>query len=461
MWIERRRHALQRHPAIGLGAVVVLLLVATLLKLAMPSLPTLSLFFPPVLIGAFLGGRATGLLSLIGGALITAYFVYNPPPPLSFHWQTVSIVVFIAVGGLIIFVLKVLDDAILRLHREQSKLELVLKSAHAAIWEFNGTDAVKWNKNFVDLLGLPPGSAPPDRAQFLDMVHPQDRPKLEEAYRLITLGMPPAPHDDFRIRRSDGTWVWFDNHRVCLQSSPPSYMGLVIDITERKNSEEQISFLLQELAHRSKNQFAVISTIAKDVYQQAGSGEDFHREFQLRMTGLARSQDLVVLGGAQSTSLLALLQSQAGIFGAEGRIATSGPVILVAETAAQYLAIAFYELITNSIKYGALATENRKISLAWKVNGGGAHITLQWREPMDTRSTSAKTNSAQPGFGTKVLNTLTAQALGGTARFLKSGTCIEWTLVAPLGESLRLASPEEQAGYATVDGKNIRIGDEP
>jgi two-component sensor histidine kinase len=207
---------------------------------------------------------------------------------------------------------------------------------------------------------------------------------------------------------------------------------LTIDVTEQKAAQEEIKFLLRELIHRSKNQFAVLNSIAKDVYRQAGSEEDFAHQFQLRMISLAKSQDLAVQGSIQRVELASLMLSQAEIFGAGPRIDISGPPVEADETAAQYLSIAFYELITNSIKYGALATENKKIHFSWSLADDQDSIEIAWQEELDGPRQVWPLESADSGFGMKVLRFLAARAIAGTSDLSIGDDRLVWKLIAPL-----------------------------
>ena len=101
------------------------------------------------------------------------------------------------------------------------------------------------------------------------MVHPEDREKMREARRLMDSGLEPRARDEFRLTRPDGKMLWLENHRTSDPAQKGFYIGIIHDITQRKNAEERVDLVLNELAHRIKNQYAVIIKIAKDTYQQA------------------------------------------------------------------------------------------------------------------------------------------------------------------------------------------------
>ncbi len=415
MWIATRGRWLDRKPVAGVAAVCALMAAAVVLKLLLPNLPTLAIFIPVVLMGTFLGGRWVGVFSLALGTVACAWFVYNPPPPSTVVTQTVSVLVFIVVGLCILFIIDLLDDTIRKLERERlelrlerAKLQLSLKAGHAATWNLS-RQVMHWDRNFYDLVGLPHSTAAPGEAQFFAMVHDDDRPKMMAARKLMATGQVPPANDEYRLKRPDGRWIWLINHRV--QVDPENYVGLTIDITDRKAAEEKVQFLFRELVHRSRNQFAVINSIAREVYKQSGSIADFERQFRHRMVGLARSQEVV--GASEDNQLSALVAAQADIFGLSSRIDISGVAVNVSETGAQYLAIAIYELITNSIKYGAFTAGDARISMSWKVKGHT--LELLWDEqvtasgeprPLPARvSVHACSRSSRPRLWTEARTT--------------------------------------------------------
>ncbi|KAB2870929.1 MAG: HAMP domain-containing protein [Bauldia sp.] len=66
---------------------------------------------------------------------------------------------------------------------------------------------------------------------------------------------------------------------------------------DRRAAENEIRFLMREVAHRSKNQLTVVSSIAKQTARHARTFAAFQDSFQKRVQGLARSTDLLIAGG--------------------------------------------------------------------------------------------------------------------------------------------------------------------
>ena len=85
------------------------------------------------------------------------------------------------------------------------------------------------------------------------------------------------------------------------------------DITEAKEAEEQIKLLMHEVNHRSKNLFAVVQAVTR----QMGSGEEaraFAARLSERLAALAQSYDLLVKSEWRGVNIADLVHSQLGHF---------------------------------------------------------------------------------------------------------------------------------------------------
>ena len=118
-------------------------------------------------------------------------------------------------------------------------------------------------------------------------------------------------------------------------------------------------------------------------------------------------------------------------FGARDQVQFSGPSVVLAASATQYLGIAFHELATNSANHGALARSTGKLIFTWHVglvSGSTPQLTLVWKET----GYAVETTPVRKGFGTVVLERVTPQAVSGSGS-LDYSDGLTWTLVAPLG----------------------------
>jgi len=120
----------------------------------------------------------------------------------------------------------------------------------------------------------------------------------------------------------------------------------------------------------------------------------------------------------------------------------NGPEVLLRAEAGQVMAMVLHELATNAAKYGALSTQNGRVSIKWGQRSNGhsrSHLVLEWRE-VDGPTVVAPENS---GFGTHTIRDLIPYELGGA---------VDLSL-APEGAHCRLELP---ADWLSNDGGPVR-----
>lgn len=180
---------------------------------------------------------------------------------------------------------------------------------------------------------------------------------------------------------------------------------------DRQTAESEIRFLMREVAHRSKNQLTVVSSIAKQTARYARTFAGFQDAFQKRVHGLARSTDLLIAGGVAGVELRELVEAQIEPFAPSdgARVEITGPSFRLSNQAAQTLGLALHELSTNASKYGAFATPQGSLSVSWDVDD--QCLNLAWRERVPRLR---RRNPATRGFGTEVIERMLGGALGAT-----------------------------------------------
>lgn len=197
---------------------------------------------------------------------------------------------------------------------------------------------------------------------------------------------------------------------------------------DRQAAENEIRFLMREVAHRSKNQLTVVSSIAKQTARHARTFAAFQDAFQERVQGLARSTDLLVAGGVAGVELRALVEAQIGPFAPRdgGRVKIDGPSFRLSNQAAQTLGLALHELATNAAKYGAFASPEGRLAVSWKRSRDS--LEFAWREsvPRLRRRGEAR------GFGTEVIERMLGGALDARIERALNSDGLECRFVMPL-----------------------------
>lgn len=208
---------------------------------------------------------------------------------------------------------------------------------------------------------------------------------------------------------------------------------IIRDIRDRKSADAHVQLLMRELAHRSKNQIAVIQAIANRTSLDAETVEDFASSFGQRLRALAASYDLLIDQNWKGVRLGDLVRKQLQIFVQEDRanLDTQGPVVDLPATAAEALGLALHELATNSVKYGAWSKPMGKVTVAWDIAtdaDGATMLQLTWAE---TGGPLVK-SPVRKGFGSIVIEKMVASSLNGSAKIDFAPGGIKWHLLCPV-----------------------------
>ena len=282
---------------------------------------------------------------------------------------------------------------------------------------------------------------------FADLIHPDDRSEnLAFSRRLAQQELANFEIENRYIAK-DGRTVWVHKHASLVRGSagkPTKMIALITDITERKRQEEQISLLMREVNHRSKNILTLVQAIARQT--AASQPADFLRRFDERVRALAASQDLLVKSEWTGADLAQLIRSQLAHFkdSVDARIALNGPNLFVTAPAAQALGMALHELSTNAGKYGALSNANGRIRVDWTLERGGSEdmFVMSWRE----RGGPPVQEPEIKGFGTTVICRMAERSLGAKVELLYERDGVSWQLKCPANEVVdRMRSPAVQS----------------
>ena len=129
------------------------------------------------------------------------------------------------------------------------RLALALQAGQIGTWHWDLlTGVVDRDSSMDQLLGIEPRSAVPSYEEYLERVHPDDRARLDQAFREALLAQTPHAAAEHRIVRPDGVirWVEAKAHlSFAGDGSPTQLVGIVMDITERRRSEEAREAALQ------------------------------------------------------------------------------------------------------------------------------------------------------------------------------------------------------------------------
>lgn len=212
---------------------------------------------------------------------------------------------------------------------------------------------------------------------------------------------------------------------------------------QRQIAERDNRFLMRELAHRSKNQMAVIAAMAKQTARGTTDLPTYVQALERRIMGLARSTDLLLAHGRAGVMLADLVEEQLSPFRpADARDEIGGPDLRINPQGAQILGMALHELATNATRYGAFADPEGSLSLTWEVRPD--ELRMRWRETLGDRLIYGD----RSGFGTIVLRTMVGGALGAQVERVVHEDGVEWSFAVPLSAldpEFAAIRPDEEA----------------
>jgi PAS domain S-box-containing protein len=205
--------------------------------------------------------------------------------------------------------------------------------------------------------------------------------------------------------RPDGTRVPFIPYPTPLHDESGQLVGAVnmlVEITERKRTEEQQALLVRELHHRVKNTLATVQAIMGSTARSSETIEDFKNALIGRIGSLAKTH-LLLTDEGNTTTFADILHSELDAFddGSGDRVRLSGPRIDVPLRLAVSLGMAIHELTTNAAKYGALSVFGGKVDVTWTVviDATRRSLNFDWVESGGPPVTAP----TRQGFGSRLL----------------------------------------------------------
>jgi PAS domain S-box-containing protein len=128
------------------------------------------------------------------------------------------------------------------------RLDEVEATAQLGSWSWDiEADVVSWSDELYRIYGLAPQSMPMSYGSFLELVHPDDRPALEEAVQRCYLEGEPYV-ENHRVMLPDGRLRWHQGRgRVVMSDGRPVRMfGTGQDVTDRVLGDQALRQSLEE-----------------------------------------------------------------------------------------------------------------------------------------------------------------------------------------------------------------------
>ena len=288
-----------------------------------------------------------------------------------------------------------------RLADRERHLSLALKASHMAAWHLelsSGTLVVEGG----DLLPELANSESHLEALFAAMT-PSAVFQLTRLIHASRHQMAPIDFEFELLGRNQPMWLSMHGRHVpSTQSDSSRVFGVICDITGRKLIDERRNLLVGEIARRGKNLLAVVQAIASITITGEGDPLEASGKFQERLATLGRSHSLLTEKDWYGVPLDEIVKLEFGKFA--DRASIDIVAVTLNPSAAQNCALVFHELITNTVKYGALSLKSGRVTVRGyrvKLNDEDC-IQIEWIE----EGGPAVTQPKRQGFGSILLHRL-------------------------------------------------------
>jgi PAS domain S-box-containing protein len=160
------------------------------------------------------------------------------------------------------------------LRESEARLQRAQQVAHFGWWERNfTTNRVTLSDEVCRIFGVQPVDLPEWHARWLNLIHPDDRPKAADATEAALVPGGPRYDVEYRVLRPDGTQgivhsqgdvTWDESGRPLRQ------FGVLQDITELRRTEEELG--------ESEERFRTLIQFSFDVYWETDAQHRFVRQ---------------------------------------------------------------------------------------------------------------------------------------------------------------------------------------
>lgn len=178
---------------------------------------------------------------------------------------------------------------------------------------------------------------------------------------------------------NDEECCWLCNYHPVhdQEGSLVAVSGAVVDITARRRTENSARRLSQEVDHRAQNALSVVRGLLR--LTAADAPDDVPalvEELEGRIGAMSRAHDVLSRENWMGADLGEVVVRELAAH--PGRMEASGPSLRLTAEAAQPLALALHELVSNALRHGALSRPGGRVSLDWTRTAQGAE--LRWVE---------------------------------------------------------------------------------
>ena len=321
------------------------------------------------------------------------------------------------------------------LRESEARLQLAIDAGGLAVWEIDlATNSVTASAGLNRLYGFPEDARP-----TIDEY--QSRYASGELERLNAVGAAAIARGETGLEAEvkhvwpDGTEKWLliraNAAPLTPRGSGPRAIGVVVDVTDRKEAELRQQMLMHELSHRIKNILAMVSAIASQTLRSPEAAGE-RAAFLERLRALSAAHDVLTQTNWTAASLASVVGAATASL-PHDRLHVNGPPVILSPKQALSMAVAVNELITNASKYGSLSSDNGTVRISW--NTGSASELVHWEWIEDGGPPVAP--PTRKGFGTYLIERVLGADFDGAVVLTYEASGLRCVLTTGAGQRRR------------------------
>lgn len=270
-------------------------------------------------------------------------------------------------------------------------------------------------------------------SSYADALHPDDVARTLDAWgRSVATG---EPYDIVhRVRHLDGEHRWIRSRAYPRRDDEGAivrWYGSTEDIHQEKTAQDRLTLMVLELNHRVKNNLVTVQSIMVQTLRGFPGSAEALEALQRRISALASAHDILTREQWEGAGIGEVAHGVLdALSGARDRVSVAGPRIRLRPNVALSLSMAFHELGTNALKYGALSQPPGRVELQWSLQPGAGDLLIEWRE---VGGPPVQAPTAR-GFGSRLLERAVPAELNGQVQMEFAPDGLRCSIRAPMAQ---------------------------
>jgi PAS domain S-box-containing protein len=298
------------------------------------------------------------------------------------------------------------------LRASERRLRAVLETDVVGVLFLDASGALMdSNEAFLRMTGYSREDVRSRRLTWRGMTPPEWMAASEAQMRELEATGRLGPYEkEYLLQDGSRSWMMLAGRRL----DESTIVKFCMDISDRKRAEMERELLARELSHRVKNIFAVVQALATQTDGRLGSVDAFREAFLGRLQAMARVHSMLLDADWRGAELGALVRDVLAAY-REDRpqvVAIEGEPVKLTPQQGLGLSLILHELSTNAAKYGALSSQDGRVSVSWRKQEeeGKASVRLCWEE----RGGPPVAPPTEKGFGSRLIEQAIPLQLNGS-----------------------------------------------